>query len=173
MVEFKLLQDEALARLHAGANRKGYLSQFRAIALPSFEDSRAYEILLPVSNAVLAIAVRTIWRRSIDAEKFRNPMVRLQHGFVALQPTIEETQVSIQLEPINKLLSKAGALRLPAHIASPTFGVDGTSYELAFGGGFVEANFKWWCKAPRGWELLSDLFAEMEALVKNTIAEVS
>ena len=73
LVEFKLLEDEARGRLHTDGNRKGYLSQFRAIALPAFEDCSAYEILLPTSNSVLAIATRTVWRRSIDMEKFVDP----------------------------------------------------------------------------------------------------
>jgi hypothetical protein len=177
LVEFKLLQDEALARLAAGANRKGYLGQFRAIALRSFEDCRAYEILLSrgsadvgASNTVPAIAVRTVWRRSIDIEKFRDPVVRLKHGFAPLQPTIEETQSRVELERVTKLLSKADIVTVPMHIADHSVGVDGTSYELVLGGHFVgEARFKWWCTAPRGWEPLSALFAEMEALVENAV----
>lgn len=169
VVEFKLLEDEALTTLHAGANRKGYISQFRAIVLPSFEDCRAYEVLLPASNTVLAIAVRTVWRRSIDIEKFCDPVVRLKHGFDPLRPTIEETQVSIQAEQFTKLLSKAGIVTIPAHIASHRFGLDGTSYELVLGENFVEARFRWWHKAPRGWEPLSDLFGEIEAMVENTV----
>lgn len=177
LVEFKVLQNEALARLSAGANRKGYLCQFRAIALPSFEDCRAYEILLPrgstdvrASNTVRAVAVRTVWRRSIDIEKFRDPVVRLKHGLARLHPTIEETQAGVQLEPVTKLLSKVGAVTVPAHIADYHVGVDGTSYELVLGGHFVvEARFKWWCNAPRGWEPLSALFGDIEALVENTL----
>jgi hypothetical protein len=34
--------------------------------------------------------VRAVWRRSIDAEKFHDPVVRLKHGSSPLQPTIEE-----------------------------------------------------------------------------------
>ena len=48
--EFARLQDEALARLRVGVNRKGYLCQFRAITIPSVEDSLAYEILLPAGS---------------------------------------------------------------------------------------------------------------------------
>jgi hypothetical protein len=169
LLEFKLFEDEALARLHTGANRKGYLSQFRAIALPSFEDCRAYEILLPTSNSVLAIAVRTIWRRSIDIEKFVDPVVRLKTGICPLQPTIEEAQIGIRLEPVTKLLSTADIVTVPAHITNPGVGLDGTSYELVLGGHFVEARFKWWSKAPRGWEPLSELFGEIEALVETTV----
>jgi hypothetical protein len=170
LVEFKLLEDEARARLHTGANRKGYLSQFRAIALPAFEDCRAYEILIPTSNGVLAIATRTVWRRSIDIEKFVDPVVRLKQGLVPLQPTIEEAQIGIQLEPVTKLLSKASIVTVPAHIAKAGFGLDGTSYELVLCGDFVEARFKWWHKAPRGWEPLAALFGEIEALIETTVA---
>lgn len=180
MREFARMQDEALERLHAGVNRKGYLCQLRAIAIASVEDSLAYEILLPArssdisaSNTMPAVAAVTVWKRSIDAKKFSSPVVRLKHGFAPLQPTIEEIQAGIELEPVTKLLSKAGTVTVPAHIPDHSWGVDGTSYELIFGGVFVEARFKWWCHAPRGWERLSDLFVEVQALVENAVAAAS
>ena len=96
-------------------------------------------------------------------------MVRLKYRLDPLQPTIEETQVGIQPEQFTKLLSKASNVTIPAHLANHGFGLDGTSYELILGGHFVEARFKWWRKAPTGWEPLSDLFGEIESLVENTV----
>ena len=169
-VEFKLLQDEALARLRTGVSRKGYLGKFRAIVLPSFEDCQAYEILLsPRPADVPGVASRTVWRRPIDVEKFRSPVARLEHGLGRLEPTIEEAQAGIPLEPITKLLLKAGATGIPACIIQHGFGLDGTRYELVLGGGFVEASFKWWCEAPAGWEPISTIFGEIKALVDNAI----
>lgn len=168
--EFRRLQSDALVRLRTGLNREGYLGKFRAIVLPSFEDCHAYEILLsPRSADVPGVAAKTVWRRSIDAEKFRNPVARLKHGLGPLEPTIEEVQTGLPLEPITKLLSKAGAATIPACIVHHRFGLDGTSYELVLGGGFVEARFKWWCDAPTGWEPISTIFGEIKALVDNAI----
>jgi hypothetical protein len=174
-VEFALLQDEALARLRAGVNRKGYLGQLRALRLPSFEDCHAYEILLsPRSADVPGVAARTVWRKSVDVEKFCTPVGRLKHGLGRLEPTIEEVQAFIPLEAITKLLSKAGAAKIPACIVDHRIVLDGTSYELVLGRhSVVEAHFKWWCDAPRGWEPLSALFGEIEALVENTVVACS
>jgi hypothetical protein len=170
LVEFKLFQDEALARLRAGVSRKGYLGKFRALVLPSFEDCHAYEILFsPRSTDVPGVAARTVWRRSIDVEKFRNPVARLKHGLGPLEPTIEEVQAGIPREPITKLLSKAGAATIPACIVDHGFGLDGTSYELVLGSDFVETRFKWWCDAPTGWEPVSTIFGEIKALVDSAI----
>ena len=168
--EFTRLQSDALVRLREGVDRTGYLSKFRAIALPSFEDCHAYEILLsPRSADVPGVAVRTVWRRSIDVEKFRNPVARLKHGLGQLEPTIEEVQSVVPFEPITQLLSKASAATIPACIVHRNFGTDGTSYELVLGGGFVEARFKWWCDAPTGWEPISTIFGEIKALVDNAM----
>ncbi len=169
--EFARLQGDAFARLRAGVHRTGYISRFRAIVLPSFEDCHAYEILLsPRSTDIPGIAVRTVWRRSIDVEKLRNPVARLKHGLGPLEPTIEEVQSVVPLEPITELLSKAGAATIPACIVHHHFGTDGTGYELFLGGGFVEAHFKWWCDAPTGWEPISTIFGEIKALVDNAMA---
>jgi hypothetical protein len=168
--ELKRLESDALVRLRAGVNRKGYIGKFRAIVLPSFDDCHAYEILLPARSADLpGVAARTIWRRSSDVEKLRNPVAQLKYGLAPLEPTIEEVQAAVPLEPITNLLSKAGAARIPACIVHHRFGLDGTSYELVLGNGFVEARFKWWCDAPTGWEPISTLFGEITALVDNAI----
>jgi hypothetical protein len=174
--EFIRLHDEALVRLRAGVNRSGYLSRFRAMTLPSFEDSCAYEILLaararpvPSSNMAPAIAVRKVWRRSIDVEKFRDPVARLKHGFGPLEPTIQEVQVDIPLEPVNKLLSKARAVTIPAHIVDDRIVLDGTNYELVLGGGVFKSCFKWWSDAPTDWVPLSIIFAEIRSLVDDAI----
>ena len=174
--EFTRLQDEALARLRAGVDRKGYVCQLRAIAMTSVEDSVAYQILLPArssnvsgADAMPAVAAMTVWKRSVDTEKFRTPVVRLKHGFDPLQPTMEETQVGIPLETVTKLLSKAGTVTVPVHIPEHSWGVDGTSYELMVGRVFVQGRFNWWCDAPRGWEPLADLFDEIATLVKSAV----
>jgi hypothetical protein len=51
--------------------------------------------------------------------------------------------------------------------------LDGTGYELVLGGHFVEARFRWWHKAPTGWEPLSTLYSEIKALIDNAIAACS
>jgi hypothetical protein len=74
-----------------------------------------------------------------------------------------KNQAGIRFEPSYRAVFKGRDF-------DPGFGVDGTCYELILGGHFiVESRFKWWCNAPRGWETLSGLFREIEALVENTI----
>lgn len=81
--------------------------------------------------------------------------------------------MEIPLEPINNLLLKARAATIPVHIAHHGIGLDGTSYELVLGGGFVESHFKWWCDAPTGWEPLSTLFSEIKSLVDEAVVASS
>jgi len=168
--EFMDLQEEALRRLRAGADRPGYVREVQALVLPSFDDSRAYELMLGNETANSPLVVRTTWRKLADLEKFRNPVVRLGHGVgVRLQPTIEEVDVNLATGLVSKLLSRASALAVPPHIRNSPVGVNGTSYELAFGRTFVQARFKWWCDAPSGWAQLAALSREIQMIVESAI----
>jgi hypothetical protein len=169
--EFCELQDEALRLLRAGATRRGYVREIQALLLPAVEHNRSYEIMLSRGAGTSALAVRTTWRRQIDIEKFRDPVVRLSHGVgMRLRPTIEEVDVQLVTDPVASLLSRAAALAVPPHILNSSFGLDGISYELVFGQSFVQSRFRWWCRTPTGWEPLAAMLQEIETLVDNAIA---
>ncbi|HYM77941.1 MAG TPA: hypothetical protein VE377_18345 [Candidatus Dormibacteraeota bacterium] len=183
MDEFKQLQNEAMLRLRAGANRRGFVRGVQASVLPSFDNCRTYELMFPAKLAKApqsqrpasawnepSLAVRTLWRRSTDAEKFSDPVVRLKHGVgMRLQPTIEDLDVNLDTESVSALLSRASELTVPPHILNYTFGLDGTGYELVFGQLFVQSRFQWWCQAPAPWEPLSVLLQEIEMMVEGAI----
>jgi|SRR5215468_6216292 len=183
--ELSQLENEAKLRLRTGASRRGFIREIQALVLPSFEDHRAYELMLSTPRATTplqerptgtsadnssVLAVRTIWRKSIDVEKFRDPVERLRHGVsVRLQPTIEEADANVAREQLAALLFRATTLAVPPHIPDSGVGLDGTTYELVFGRLFVQARFQWWCDAPAGWEPLAALLQEIERLVENAI----
>src|SRR5215467_13619850 len=84
------LREEAIAILQEGKHTFGYARHVQALIMPSFGDWEGYDILLPIQDSQRSpLGTKTVWRHTIDTEKFRTPVVRLQHGLNKLSPTIE------------------------------------------------------------------------------------
>lgn len=167
--EFTELENKARLRLRTGVDRHGYRRELQALIFPSFEDCCAYEFLSATrSSGEPAFVVRTIWRRTTDLSKFRNPIVRLRYGS-GVEPTFEESSVELPENDLKTLLAPAASLRVPPLAVNAHWGVDGTSYELTFGNGFAGSRFHWWTSPPEGWEPLQELVEHIGKVVNRNI----
>jgi hypothetical protein len=166
-VEWRRLEDEARAVLQRVPERDGVLPECHAVVLPSFEDCRSYTILAPTMNSsAQAVGVRRVWRRHIDLAKFDGPVIRLRFG-PKLQPTIDEQEVLLPAEIVNRVMERAARVRVPACIRDRTVGADGESYVLSFGRLFVSTRFEWWSQVPEGWEPLQVVFKDIAHVVES------
>jgi hypothetical protein len=148
----------------------GYTRRAQALIMPSFDDWEAYEILVPGRAEDLhPRGVKTVWRQSVDISKFRSPVVRLQHGFARLVPTVETFEAMLPLVSVEALLSGAPSwLEMPK--PDDSIGIDGTSYEVVVGDGFRWSRHHWWEKPPEGWEPLADFIHDMKQVIESHFA---
>jgi hypothetical protein len=165
LAEWNLLREEAITELRNRQCPKGYTARLHVLVLPSFEDACRYELFTPAHAATApALAVKIVWRFSEDVGKFASPLTRLQHGpGVKLLPTIEEYQNEIDSSLVEDLCRRAAALQIALWPAEHSFGLDGTTYELAIGDVWIACHFKWWDRPPRGWEPLGSLVEQITA----------
>lgn len=173
--EFRQLQDEALLRLRVGVRRTGYVQQVRATILPTFEDNHSYALMYPDrrNRGDLALVVKTTWKRSIDVEKFADPLSRLKHGVcVRRTPTIEEAESQISKAQFDDFFARLTELKVPPFIVKEFIALDGTTYELAFRHYHIRSSFAWWCEAPAAWRPLEALSQEIVELVDAAIAKL-
>lgn len=165
--EWQRLEGEAMAALKRLPKRDGVLPECHALLLPSFEDCRSYTILIPtVNSSKPTIGVKRTWRRRDDLAKFENPVVRLRYS-PNLQPSIDEQEVVVARDVVDGILERAASLRVPAHVRERMVGLDGESFVLSFGTGFVSTRFEWWVRAPEVWESLEGLLTDVVHLVES------
>lgn len=68
-------------------------------------------------------------------------------------------------EPM-QLLAYARKIEVKAFPSGGSMGVDGTTHELELIAGFNRSTFRWWLKAPVGWEPLTEIAAELMAIAQ-------
>ena len=156
--EFEDLTKRAIDLLRHGSPQVGYRCELQALLLPSTGDSISYEILTPVRRAEEpALAVKTVWRRSIDSQKFENPLSRIKYG-PHIEPTLLHSKAPISADYVSVLLSQASLLAVRVRVAVPALSLDGTGYELAVGDYWASARFHWWESPPNEWKAMRDLW---------------
>ena len=162
--EWYALQQEALSALRAcGSGERGYVVIARALVLASFDDSRAYALLKPRGRKEAPELVkRYVWRRTVDLGKFESPVVRLRYPR-PLHPTVE-ADAERPLSSTGPLLARILDARVSPCVLDSPLGVDGVSYEVAFGDSSTRSTFRWWVTPPVGWEPFEQLVTDLETL---------
>jgi len=165
--QWQALESAANAALKRAAVRDDLQAKCLCVFLPSFEDCRAYTVLLPSPRSPLRpLGVRRVWRRHADLAKFETPVIRLRYG-PKLEPTIEESETVLEQAAVEALLDAANSMRVPARPAQSQWGVDGESYVLDLPGSFLSSHFRWWGDPPSGWEPLRDLHSNVARTVEG------
>ena len=165
--QWRALESAARAALTRSAVRDDLQAKCHCVFLPSFEDCRAYTVLLPSPRSPLPpLGVRRVWRRKMDLAKFESPVMRLRYG-PKLEPTVEENEAGLEREVIEMLLGAASSMSVPAHPEQPQWGADGEAYVLDFPGSFLSSQFRWWGEPPSGWETLRDLHIKVAGVVEG------
>jgi hypothetical protein len=165
--QWQALESAATAALTKPAVRDNVRARCHCVFLPSFEDCRAYTVLLPSQTSSLPpLGVRRVWRRTGDLAKFESPMIRLRYG-PKLEPTMEESEAPLERAVVQALLGAASSMRIPAHPEQAQWGADGESYVLEFPGSFLSSGFRWWGDPPPEWEVLRELHANVARAVEG------
>jgi hypothetical protein len=138
--------------------------------MPSFEPWHMYALHVGSDGTARAIGFRSTWdhakdRSASDAINDENPIVRLRLR-AALEPTIVTEEAQVSPEAATATASRAAGLVVPTTVSKHSIGLDGCSYELVVGDGFLESQFRWWNKAPTEWreleEVANDVTFEIE-----------
>ena len=161
----------AMEILAKGSNVEGIgISRLlQVIEKPSFAPASSWEIFEqhPRSAPTTHFCIRLRWRNDLDLEKFRNPVERLKH-VRTLNPTIETHRMELNASFVSETCLMLSQIAVPAYAAEKTVGLDGTSYELAFGNSFSGARFYWWGNPSGHMKALAEatlrITEELEAL---------
>jgi len=154
--EWFTMQEAVCDQLRRRTERKGAITLVHLLIFPSFENSRGYQILRSKIEPRGGTLIRRVWRRDLDIEKFRTPVERLRHPR-HLEPMLEENKLELRPDEVEALESEIKHLYLAARPERRRLGLDGTSYEMAFGDHWSGSRFNWWEQAPEAWEGLERL----------------
>ncbi|MEZ6037262.1 MAG: hypothetical protein R3F29_07260 [Planctomycetota bacterium] len=168
------LQERARLALRCGLSperRRGWqvtrVLQF--VRLPSFEGSTSYGMYRCRSeDRVEFHGTRLHWQFEIDCAKFGDPVERLRHASV-LEPTLEQRCAELPFEPASALVADLEAVAIPVVARSPSFGLDGTGFELAFGELRNAVKIDWWMQPPENWREACSLGERLAAMVDGVV----
>ena len=158
--EFRQLQAEALRLLRTDSPLPPRTFRIRYIAIPSFTEPAAYELLLEEGEED-GTARSTIWRLNDDLEKFRNPVIRLAYG-TEVRPTLDMKSRAVGADAIERVLERAARLEIP--YTGSAVGIDGTIHEMSIEGTRRDARFQWWQEPRAGWKDLPEIAGMIIAL---------
>jgi len=160
------VRTKAVLRLRSEIKRAGYRNEMHGIVLSTFGDCVRYD-LLASKEATRALGIKTRWRQQDDLARFRDPVAEIAVRLsVGNNPTFETTEVTIATDIAETLVNSAAKIKVAPRIASPHFGLDGTSYEIGFGSSLAWATFHWWEESPVGWEALADVLRDLSEAIE-------
>lgn len=153
-IEWIRFQDTALEILRKIKHERGR-RLLQLLVIPSFEIVNSYNIFRIIShNQPTSYLVKTVnWRYDLDLEKFRTPLERLKYP-ATLVPTLESKSSPITAETVEQILDQFRHISLPMWTDNKALGLDGTSYEIQLGDGFLLSRFHWWHEQPTEWQQL-------------------
>ena len=153
--KWREFQDEALKSLTFDADVN---SIFIIKIINSFSPSIIWRVVKTSSREKEenSFAEFRRWRSDIDQEKFRSPVELLKH-IGSLKPTIETGRFAISNEFCKESLSRFYSIKIPPIIELETFGLDGSTTEIQFGGIFLNSKFSWWNNPPEKWKELGEI----------------
>ncbi len=149
--ELDAIIDQATAQLYAGR----WL--IRLSRFPSFADHEVVGI--QTIRREQRITHRT-WHRTVDLDKFRNPMERLRHPPAgSLTPTITERTAPATAEHQVEILEIFASLTLPICVHNAASVLDGTACEVHIHTHSASTTLRWNRLAPPDdWRALSAAF---------------
>jgi len=120
------------------------------IEMHSFSSWTSWELYGSPSRLVVAKG-----RLDLDAEKFRDPVVRLRYPLVP-EPTVEVSCIEISDDFIAATIAQLNSLNVPAHPGPTHAALDGTGYLLRIEGPQTNAEYQWRSTVTEAWEPLMD-----------------
>lgn len=111
-----------------------------------------------------------IWDRQTDANRILDPLEGLKYGFQTI-PSFRIRSVELVGEEIDRRLSDLKRISLPVFIQSNTIGLDGETFGITIGNGFLNAQVSWWCKGPQEWHEATAWFQQTTEYFVASLAE--
>ena len=151
--EFQQLCNSALEQLENVAASSSYECVFSFWTLPSFSDQSRATLYTPRRDkARLASFVEfAVWKRDVDAEKFRTPLDRLKHP-KELKPTIETSTRELGHDLVSAVINDLKQVSLSCLRPDESMlGTDGTRYRFKADQGYFGLDLSWWCDGPMQW----------------------
>ena len=151
--EFQQLCHSALDQLESVAASGSYECVFSFWTLPSFADQSRVTLYTPRrdKSRLTSYVEFSVWRREVDAEKFRTPLERLKHPKV-LKPTIESSAREVSHDLISDVIHDLKQVSLPCLRPDELMlGTDGTRYRFKADQGYFGIDLSWWCDGPEQW----------------------
>jgi hypothetical protein len=163
LIEFGTLAEDVFARLrtHTFVDDRYVGHVFQFLVLPSFDVPVAWDVFKRRREGYQDdhVLVRTAWDRGTDRMKLSTPEERLRHPY-PLVPTIEVHQLAAPSDILRELAVEVA--RLEIKIGSrANYGLDGTTYEVAFEQPprhipfAAKCRLSYWEEPPAGWKGLS------------------
>ena len=124
---------------------------------PSFDPYTVWSIYQSRKDEQHSLLNQVVWDRPNDVEQMFNPMEGLKQGFHTT-PTLRAQTVKILREGVKSRMAELERISLPAFVQNHPFGLDGETFGIASGTGFVNAQVSWWEEGPTEWQELVNWF---------------
>ena len=135
----------------------------RGLVLPALGSKAGYALFRITRYSAIGVSAR--WALRMDALR------RALDGGEDLKEEVTATCAPVDPDRVEDLVNELLAAPIPAIPGRGSMGVDGVSYELAFGEVFYGATFHWWLSPPSGWAPLAAFFHGMIQLVDEGIED--
>ncbi len=151
--EFQELCQSALQRLNSVAASGSYQCVFSFWCLPAFADQTRVTLYTPRrdKSRLASFVEFVVWKRGVDADKFRTPLDRLMHPG-KMEPTIETSTGEVAHELVADVINDLKRVSLPC-LRPDEFmlGTDGVGYRFKADQGYFAVDLSWWCDGPTSW----------------------
>ncbi len=168
-LELRHLTEAATEMLASVAESGSYTRVFSFWKLPSFGDQIRYSLYAPrrSDSTLRPFLDTTIWRRSVDSEKLRDPIERLKHTR-HLVPTIVESSKFLDSHAVTDAIRVLEGLGIPSlRPSEQVVGLDGTQFRFAFSQGYFSLDVCWWADRPDSWQCFAASIIELVANLQN------
>lgn len=165
--------DAAIRQLRDGRpGEAGYGRRVvQLLTIPTFDDPVARDVRRAASGELYV--VRTVWHRALDmpsratqaSRRSFAPGLDILDLVAERKPTLWSTNVSADVEAIDRLLESLASTAIPCHPCHSEPALAATIFELTFGEELNETRYRWGGEPPHGWAPLADFAARLLRLV--------
>ena len=166
--DFDRYAQECLRRSSFDLGRYPVPPLARALVLPALGTTTGYALYRVATDSIVGVSLRWGWARD------ERSIARMLTTDVpdSLEPHVTSSAVSVDSHGVDELTKRLLAARVPAMPGPGSIGLDGVSYELAFGEWYHGARFHWWLQPPSGWQPLGAFLHGMIQLIDTALAQL-
>lgn len=167
--KFHQLSSRAIEWLeHPSINIPHQTLRLRLWHYPSHYSHAAWFIYTPVpryQECEVPLVYERVWDYPFDAQRFREPMKGLKHGF-SPEPTVSSKQTKISAEALALRLASLEKVVIPTYVDDGVVGVDGERCGVETYDFSSSVCLSWWGDGPETWQPIVEWAAEMRQFLK-------